>query len=151
MIVLLAVAFAGGRYYFMVYRKSAGFALSGFLGAVNKGKVSDQYAYIDDADKSSDYPTEADWDKSVLAHGFVDRVPSVSLASPEIDAKDPHVAKISVSVSIRKVGQELYQAASDTDTDHYVMRQDKNGDWKVVISESDIVSFQKATPSKIGF
>jgi hypothetical protein len=150
-VVLIAAVVFAVRYYFTVYRKSPGVALGSYLGAINHGNVKDQYAFIDEEDRSDNFPTVDDYEKGdSRARGFVDRVVGISLGAPEIDPKDPRIAKIEATLSIRKVGQELYQADSDKFTDQYVMRKDKDGEWKVLLSQSKVNSFSQATPSKIG-
>lgn len=147
-VLILAMIVAGGRYYFMVYRKSPGFVLGEFLGQVKKGDYETQYALLDDDDKR-DYPTAKDYAKCQLARGYVARIVNVSLAPEVLDKKNPNVATIDATVGLRSLSGELYQTSSDAYSDHYTLRKNGSGEWRVWLRRSTI-NMLKATPTPNG-
>ncbi|HLK60207.1 MAG TPA: hypothetical protein VKU00_26835 [Chthonomonadaceae bacterium] len=158
--LLILLAGAGIRYYYQ-YRKSAGFALQEFFGAVKQGSPKNQYALLDDADKKL-FPTAQDYEKGCqLAHGYPERVTDI-LLEPQVETKDPNEVTIKANISIRDSGEgkELYQGGgSHKFTDTYFMRKNADGEWKVVLSKSgnnspenccNNLDLDKATPSPPG-
>jgi hypothetical protein len=125
----------GGIYYWQ-YRQKATYALSAFLGAVNSGRVKDQYALIDDADKTllpdvGQYETSND---VPLGLGYAERIPKFSLGAETPDPKDPNVVTIPATMQVLDGGgtKELYQTAKGKEyTDTFTMHKDKDGHWKV--------------------
>ncbi len=149
-IILIAVLLvAAGRYYFVVYRHSPGYVLGEYLGAIKKGDPEAQYALIDDDDKRLWYPTEDAYAKQAKqANGYTERIGSVAFSNEKIDPNKPNLAKVDATVSIRRAGEKIYESASDTYTDHYTLRKDKDGNWKVWLKESQMNMLQSApTPA----
>ena len=135
-IVIAAIlAFAGHR-YFLVYLKSPTAALLKYLGASKSGDVNTQYALLTESAKSRFRSKDEYDDKFPLAHGLTGRV---------IDYKIDKItetgdkAEADVTISIRKGGQELYQASADTTSDHYVLKKDADG-WKLALDASALKS-----------
>ena|GEM_PF-1397555 len=132
---LVAAIIAGSIYYWQ-YRQKAPYALSSFLGAVNSGRVKDQYDLIDDQDKQLLRDT-GEYEKSdqvPLALGYAERIPKFSLAPEVPDPKDPNVVSIAATMQVVDGGgtKNLTDlAAAKTYTDTFKMRKDKAGKWKV--------------------
>lgn len=132
---IVAGLIAGGIYYWQ-YRQKATYALSSFLGAVNSGRVKDQYALIDDADKQL-LPDVAAYESNSqvpLGLGYGERIPKFTLGREVPDAKDPNVVTIPATMQVLDGGgtKELYQTAKGKEyTDTFTMRKDKEGHWKV--------------------
>lgn len=141
---LIAGIIAGGIYYWQ-YRQKAPYALSSFLGAVNSGRVKDQYELLDEEDKQQ-LPDVSAYENSnavPLGLGYAERIPKFSLAPEVPDPKRPNVVTIAATMQVVDVGgtKELTQlAASKPYTDTFFMRKDKEGHWKVWLSET----FRKA-------
>lgn len=149
-LIVIGLAIAGVRYYFVVYRHSPGYALGAYLGAVKKGDPEAQYALIDDDDKRKFFPTLSEYEKTApQARGYTERISSVTLSAEKIDPKKPHIAKIEAILRLRRAGLEVYQAASDTYTDHYTLRKDREGEWKVWLGASEI-NMLKSAPTPAG-
>ncbi|HEV2473600.1 MAG TPA: hypothetical protein VGS41_13080 [Chthonomonadales bacterium] len=146
---LFVLAVAAGVRYFVQYRHSAGYAVESYLGAIKAGDVPAQYALLDNQDKSDFYPTEKDYSKNApQAHGYVERISNVQINSTKIDPSKPNIARVDATVSVRgsSQGEALYQTSSDTYTDHYVLRQDASGAWKIWLKWTKM-NILKATPS----
>ena len=132
---IVAGLIAGGIYYYQ-YRQKASYALSSFLGAVNSGRVKDQFALIDDEDKQllTDTGKYESSNEVPLALGYAERIPKFSLGAEVPDPKDPNVVSIAATLQVVAAGgtKELYQTAGTTPyTDTFKMRKDKEGHWKV--------------------
>jgi len=152
--IFVAVGIAlllAGRWYFVVYRNSPGVALGEFLGGVKAGSVERQYAVIDDADKQA-WPTQKDYDKEPIAHGYTERIMSTSIASEVKDPKDPDVVNIEATVGVRgPAGKELLDNGdTKTATDTYTLRKDKDGHWKVWLSKAPPTNLLHITPNAPG-
>ncbi|MCC6729405.1 MAG: hypothetical protein IT208_08700 [Chthonomonadales bacterium] len=137
-VVLFAAVIAGVRWYFVVYRHSPGPAITAFLGALKAGDVPGEYRMLARSTKRY-YPTESTfssgWDP---AQGFLGRLANYTIVS--VTPKGDTAVAV-VSVSVRKPGQELYEAATDTYTDRYVLRDEADG-WRVVLEASKLESLQ---------
>ena len=153
--IFIAIGIAlvlGARWYFVVYRNSPGVALGEFIGGIKAGSVEKQYALIDDADKQK-WPSQKDYDKVPLAHGYTERISSVSLAPEVKDQKDPdNVVTIEATLGVRgQAGKDLLDnGEAKTVTDKYVMRKDKDGHWKVWLSKAAPDNLLKITPNPPG-
>lgn len=131
---------AGIRYYFVVYRNSAGFALGEYFGAIKSGDVDKQYALIDAKDKQQYFPTKESYEKDAKqARGYTTRITNVQMIETPPDPKKPDIAVIDATVSVRAAagGKELYQTGETKDySNHMYMRKDADGKWKVWLSKS---------------
>ena len=129
---------AGIRYYFFVYRTSAGYALGSFLNAVNHGDVETQYGMIDESDKRKFFPTLKEYENNVpLAHGYTERL--TGWQPSQAPGGDPDKAKVNVTIDTRGLagGKELYQTGgTQTVKDYYVLKKDGAGQWRLLLSES---------------
>jgi hypothetical protein len=152
-VLVLAGIGVGIRYYFS-YKKSPSFALQQYFGAVKGGNVQAQYDLLDDDDKSQYMPTSKDYSHLfVQAHGYTSRVTDVTIEpSPVSPTTDEVTLKATVSIQANATGKELYQAAGSKGfTDNYVMRKDKAGAWKLVLSKSGdgngVLTLKDASPT----
>ena len=125
----------GGIYYWQS-RQKATYALGQFLGAVNSGRSKDQYALIDDEDKTV-LTTASAYENSndvPLGLGYAERIPKFTLGAETPDPKDPNVVTIPATMQVVDAGgtKELTQlAGSKSYTDTFTLRKDKEGHWKV--------------------
>ncbi len=153
--IFIAIAIGiivAARWYFVVYRHSPGVALGNYLGAIKAGEAKQQYDLIDDSDKQA-VPTEKDYEKLQMAEGYVERITNIDLAEPVPDPKDPNVVTIKATVSVRapSQGKQLYDAGSNqTAVDTYTLHKGKDGEWKVVLSQSPMTNLLKNTPNAPG-
>ena len=121
----------GGIYYWQ-YRQKATYALSSFLGAVNSGRVKDQY------DASSTTKTKQllagfrkvyeNSNEVPLGLGYAERIPKFTLAPEVPDPKDPNVVSISATMQVVDGGgtKNLTDLASSKPyTDTFKLRKDK--------------------------
>ncbi|MCW3101030.1 MAG: hypothetical protein JWL77_6648 [Chthonomonadaceae bacterium] len=137
---LVAGLIAGGIYYWQ-YRQKAPYALSSFLGAVNSGRVKDQYDLLDDEDKQL-LPDVQKYEASnevPLGLGYAERIPKFSLATEVPDPKNPDVVSIAATMQVVDGGgtKNLTDlAAAKPYTDTFYMHKDKDGKWKVWLSET---------------
>jgi len=125
-----------GAIYYWNYRQTPGYALSSFLGAVNSGRVIDQYDLIDDEDKTifTDSGIYEKDDKVPLALGYVQRIPKFTLGKSVPDPKDPNVVSIPATMQVVAGGgtKNLTDLAATTPySDTFKMRKDSKGKWKV--------------------
>ncbi len=140
-VILAIVLFFVGKWYFVVYKHSPSIALVDYVAAIKSGNTDVQYAMLDAKTKAI-YT-----DKST----FVQKWPmSANLAGKMGDFTVSNVsesgdkAEADVSVSVRKAGDGLMNIASDTFSDHYVMRKEADG-WKIALSECyDKIKSQQA-------
>lgn len=141
-----------GRWYFLIYRQSPGFILGQYFGAVKAGNVERQYDLLSEMDKH--YFTLSDYEKRVpQARGYTERIAGFNVGTPVPNPKDPQVAKVQATLSVRASadGQALYQNGVTQDaTDTYMMRQDKDGAWKLWLMQSDLNHLYKIKPSPAG-
>ena len=129
------------RWYFFVYLKSPQTALLSFLGAVKSGNVDTQYDLISAGSKQS-WPSQRDYDsKCPLAHGLSGRLAEYTITKLTDSGEK---AEADVTLSIRKTGEELYQAGTDKFKDHYIL-QKESGAWKVALNASTVNSAQAAS------
>ena len=157
-VMALAVVgiFMGVRAY-LDYRRGPTFALSEFMGAVKSGNPQNQYSLIDELDKKGRFPPLI-YEKNTLCHGYTERIEN-SAFSPEIKGSDPDRVTIPMVTTIRagSSGKQLYETGQkETYSDKIVMRKNKDGHWRVVLSASvdkntGKLELQKATPSPEGF
>jgi hypothetical protein len=152
--IFIAIGIAlviGLRWYFVVYRNSAGVALGDFIGGIKAGSVERQYALIDDADKQQ-WPSAKDYDKEPLARGYTERISSVSLAPEVKDLKDPDVVTIEATLGVRgAAGKDLLDnGEAKTVVDKYTLRKDKEGHWKIWLTKSPPENLLKITPNPPG-
>ena len=135
--ILLLIA--GGVRYYIGYRHSPSFALQEYFAAVKAGDVKKQYDLLDEDDKAKYMPTSKDYSqKFKQAHGYTERVTDVTI-DPDTAPADATEHTLNATVDIRASGEgkELYQAGTSKGyTDKYVMRKDKDGEWKLVLSKS---------------
>lgn len=139
MVAVVAGIVYGARWYFVTYRNSPGYTLGEYLGAVKSGKVEEQYALVDSADKQSTYPTQKVYEREApQSRGYTARISDVKIGKEQIDPSKPNLATIDVSISVRSAasGQQLYQTGTQTVEDQYKLRKDSNGKWKVWLAQS---------------
>ena len=153
-VIAIGVAIYAGVRYYINYRRGPGFALSSFLGSIKAGNVESQYALLDDSDKRNYYPTQKDYTKNCpLAYGYTERISSFTLTDPKIDPKNPTVAKVDSTESVRALAgtqsKDLLNAESQSYTDHYTLHKDSKGDWKVWLSHSTL-QLTQAKPNPPG-
>ncbi len=138
--LLVAVLVFGGYYYWQS-RQKATFALGQFLSAMNSGRTKDEYELLDDEDKTL-LPSVSAYTKSnevPLALGYTERIPRFSMDKELPDSKDPNVVSIPTTLTVlaQSSGKELYQTAAGKEyKDTFKMRKDKEGHWKVWLSET---------------
>lgn len=155
-IAIVAVLLLAGRWYFFVYRTSPGVALDSFLSGMRAGNVAQQYALLDEQDKQF-YSSQKDYDsKAPIAHGYTERISNIDMAPAVPDAKDPNTVTISATLTLRAGSQGsspeslLKTGDSQQATDTYTLHKDKDGNWKVVLSRSDLKNLLKITPNAAG-
>lgn len=139
---VLAGLVAGGIYYYQ-YRQTATYALGNFLGAVNHGRVKDQYELIDDGDKQYpgfESPEKYEVNDAVpLGLGYGERIPRFRTEKelPYAGHTDAVTIKTTMDVVDGGGTKNLTDvAASKPYTDNFVMHKDKDGHWKVWLSET---------------
>ena len=139
------VAFIGlvllARWYFVVHLRAPSTALLSFLGAVKSGNVDRQFDLIAASTKRM-WPTQRDYDrKCPIAHGL-----SGTLADYTITKMTDtgNKAEADVTLTIRKEGQELYQAGLSQFKDHYILLKE-GGAWKIALDASTMQSASAAT------
>ena len=117
----------------------------------NEILVERQYALIDDADKQK-WPSQKDYDSVPLAHGYTERISSITVTPEVKDLKDPDVVTIDATVGVRgQAGKDLLDnGQAQTVTDKYTLRRDKDGHWKVWLSKSAPENLLKVTPNPPG-
>ncbi len=136
---LVAGMIAGGLYYWQ-YRQKATYALSSFLGAVNSGRVKDQYELLDEEDKQllgSESKYEVN-DTVPLGLGYAERIPRFKLG-PELPYTKADAVSIDATMDVTDGGgtKSLTElAASKSYTDTFILRKDKEGHWKIWLSET---------------
>jgi hypothetical protein len=135
-IIIIAIVAVAAHRYFFVYLKSPSAALLKYLGAAKAGDVNTQYSLITDSSKARFKNKDEYDDRFPLAHGLQGRMIDYKIEKmTELAEK----AEADVTISIRKSGQELYQAGSDNTKDHYVLRKDSSG-WKLALDASELKS-----------
>jgi hypothetical protein len=129
---------AGIRYYFFVYKASAGYALGAYLNAVNHGDVDTQYEMIDEAEKRKNFPTKREYENLVpLAHGYTERITGWQPTKTREIGNDKYEVDVTIDLRGLASGKELYQTGgTDSVKDYYVMKKDGSGDWRIIYSES---------------
>ena len=135
-IACLVACMIWGAIYYWQYRQKPGYALSSFLGAVNSGRVIDQYDLIDDEDKTllTDSGVYEKNDQVPLALGYAERIPKFTLAKEVPDPKNPNIVSIAATMQVADGGgtKNLTDLASTkTYTDTFKLRKDSKGKWKV--------------------
>jgi len=139
-IVLIAGAVYGVRWYFFDHLRSPKVALGRYLGLVKSADAKAQYEMLSASSKRF-FPSSRTYaQKWGPARGFAGRLADWEIESV-IEKNDR--AEIKATLHVRKSGQELYQAASDPYTDHYVLTKEKDG-WKIALDESDLKSAASA-------
>ena len=130
---------AGIRYYFFVYKTSPGYALGGFLTAVNHGDANVQYEMIDEADKRKYYPTLKEYENKVaLAHGYTERITGWQPTKTTEIGGDRFRVDVTIDMRGLAGGKELYQTGgTDSVKDAYVLKKDGSGQWRMLLSSSD--------------
>ncbi len=150
--VLLAAAIAGGvYYYFEVYRKSPGFQIGEFFSALNAGDDKSQYAMLDKLDYRY-WSTEKSYTKYQLGRGYTDRVQKVNSLTPVPSSKDPSYVIVPVDLNIAgtEAGKALYQTSSTHTAEIKLLMHHIDGQWKIVLSGSDISQLLAITPNPPG-
>ena len=128
------------RWYFFIHLRSPQTALLSFLSAVKSGKVDAQYDLISASSKQT-WPTEREYDrKCPLAHGLSGSLSEFTITKLTDSGEK---AEADVTLSVRKQGQELYQAGADNFKDHYVLMKE-GGSWKVALNASTVNSVSAA-------
>src|SRR5687768_8695751 len=129
------------RWYFFVHLKAPQTALLSFLGAVKSGNVDRQYDLVSSSTKRI-WPTQRDYDrKCPISHGLSGTLADYTITKMTDSGEK---AEADVTLSIRKAGQELYQAGADQFKDHYILFKE-GGAWKVALDASTIRSAAAAT------
>ena len=129
------------NWYFRIHLKSPQTALLSFLGAVKSGNVDRQFDLISSSTKAQ-FPTKRDYDrKNPMAHGLSGRLAEYTVTKMT-DTGDK--AEADVTLSIRKEGQELYQAGADAFKDNYVLKKE-GGEWKIALDASTLQSVNAAS------
>ncbi len=135
-IMLVGLSIFALRWYFKVYLHSPSVALGDYLGAVKAGNVQGEWDLLSQSTKSH-YQTEQEYKSNWhSAQGLAGRIASFTVANIK---ENGDRAEADVALAIRKTGQELYQASSDSYNDHYVLVKE-SGDWKVKLEASKINS-----------
>jgi hypothetical protein len=133
--ILMAVGLvAAGYWYFAIYKKSPQVALQNFLGYVNAGNPEGQYSYLADSSKKYFGSESAYKDKYPLAYGLSARLASYAFQNEQLSGD---TWKTDVLMNVRKKTAEIMNTASDSYTDHYVLRKEPDG-WKIVLEKSQI-------------
>ncbi len=138
-IAMVLAAIGGGVRYYMLYKKSPTAALKGYFDAVKSGNVQAQYELLDDDDKAQYMPTSKDYSSHfVQSHGYTERVVDVTVDPTPVTPTTTEVTlNATVNILGNSSGKELWQAGTSKGfTDKYVMRKDKAGLWKLVLSKS---------------
>lgn len=138
--VIIAALVYGGRWYFVVYRNSPGVALKSYIGAMNAGNSEAQYAMLSSTTKQQ--INEDAYSKLPVAQGLSARVANYTIKNV---VETGEKATANVTMQIRKTGQELYQAGSDSFDDNYLLRKETDG-WKIVLEKCKITSASAVTP-----
>ncbi len=149
-VIVLGLIF-GVRYYFTVYVKSAGYALSAFVGAVKAGNPEIQYGMLV-ADEQGNIGSVKNYEKQVpLGRGYATRIENFSITEEKPNPQDPSEVTLKASVTLRgaATGKQLYQSSSQSVTDSYVLRKDAKGEWKISLAKSNLGILQ-ATPNPPG-
>lgn len=153
MAVIVLAMLAGVRYYFIIYRRSAGFVLGQYINAINSGDLSAQYTLLDDADKKAFFPTQRDYENNApQAQGYSSRITDVNISEEKPDPTKPAFAIVNAVVSIRGLssGKALYQASDVKNyTDRYLLHKSEKGEWKLILSQS-AQEILKAPPNPKG-
>ena len=144
-------------WYFAVYKHSPAVALGEYIGAIKSGKVDQQYAMLDTAEKEF-YPSEKDYEKNCqLARGYTERIINSNFGKPVAAAKDPDPAhpttvSIDATLSVRgPAGKSLIDNGETSEVkDKYVMHKDAEGNWKVVLSKGWPENLLKLKPNPPG-
>ncbi|MGC8669332.1 MAG: hypothetical protein ACP5VE_14590 [Chthonomonadales bacterium] len=135
-IVIIAGLVAAGRWYFLVYLPGPSHALSVYLNAVGSGDYRTQYQMLRAAEKRFYGDAGAYDNKCPLGHGLAARVENFTITKM---TENGNHAEADVSMVIRRTGEKIYQSATDTYTDHYVLVHEADG-WKVALAASKIQS-----------
>jgi hypothetical protein len=138
-ILMVLAALGGGVKYYFDYKKSPSSALQDYFSAVKGGNVQAQYDLLDEQDKANYFPTKKDYTGAYKqAHGYTERVVSVSIDPVPVNPAASEVTlHATVNILANSEGKELYQAGSSKGfDDKYVMRKNKDGAWKLVLSKS---------------
>lgn len=130
-IVIVAGIIWAGRWYFVVYKNSPTVALTNYIGAVKAGDVDIQYGMLSASTKKTYTDRDMYVEKWKMARGLHGRL--VDYTITKIEEKGDK-ASADVSVAVRKPSQEIYQAASTTVTDHYVLVKEPEG-WKIALDQ----------------
>ena len=130
-IIIIAALVWGARWYFVVYRSSPTVALMNYVGAVKASDVNTQFKMLSASTKKFYPDVDSYTDKWKMARGLRGRL--VDYTITKLDEKGDK-ATADVSVAIRKEGLEIYQAASTSVVDHYILVKDPDG-WKVALDQ----------------
>ncbi len=138
LIMLAAALVYGAYYYFAVYRTSSGYALGGFLNAVNHGDVDAQYEMLDEADKRKFAPTKKEYEVAPFAHGYTERITGWQVTDTKPAGGDKYKVFVTIDLRGMATGKELYQTGgTDSVKDWYIMKKDGSGQWRILLSISD--------------
>jgi hypothetical protein len=130
-LVIGAAIVWAARWYLVVYRNSPTVALMNYVGAIKSSDVDTQFKMLSSETKKN-YPDKRTYaDKWKMARGLQGRL--VDYTITKMDEKG-NTAQADVNVAIRKPSQEIYQAASTTVVDHYVLEKESTG-WRVALDK----------------
>ena len=140
-ILIVAGLIGAAWWYFMIYRKSPGFVLQSFMGAMNSGNYKAQYDLLSSNTKTAHRSARAYETRWKMARGLSARIQNYTIDKmTESGAK----AEADLSVSVRKSTESLLSAESEKFTDHYVLKKEADG-WKVDLANSKINVEQTAS------
>jgi hypothetical protein len=137
-IIVIAAVVVAGRWYFFVYQRSPSAALLRFLGASKAGDVKTQYDMISSAAKQAVGSQDKYDDNYPLAHGLGGHIQDYKI---EKLTEAGESAEADVTMTVRKAGQEIYQAGADNFNDHFVLKKE-NDAWKIALEASQLKSVQ---------
>ena len=119
------------RWYFVVYKNSPTVALMNYVGALKSSDVDIQYKMLSTETKKA-YPDVKSYRTNVkMARGLQGRL--IDYTITKIEEKG-NTAEADVKVAIRKPNQEVYQAASESVTDRYILVKESGG-WRIALDK----------------
>jgi hypothetical protein len=137
-IIIIAAVVVAGRWYFFIYLRSPSAALLKYLGASKAGDVKTQYQMISSAAKQAVGSQDVYDDRYPMAHGLGGHIVDYTI---EKMTETGEKAEADVTITVRKSGQEIYQAAADKYNDHYVLRKESDA-WRIALESSQLKSVQ---------
>ena len=95
-------------------------------------------------------PTQKEYEKTCKqSRGYTERIMGSNFAKPIPDLKDPNIITIMATVQMRgQAGKNLTENGEVISVvDKYAMHKDSAGDWKVLLTKSDLSNMLKQTPN----